>query len=62
MTLATAIMSSVALVAALLGLFLLSRQGGSEAAVVARRIAGTMALALGIFLAIFAFGLKGVRT
>lgn len=62
MTLATAIMSSVALVAALLGLFLLSRQGGSEAAVAARRIAGTMALALGIFLAIFAFGLKGVRT
>ena len=61
MSLATAIMSGVALVAALLGLFLLSGQGGSEPAVVARRIAGTMALALGIFLAIFAFGLKGVR-
>ncbi len=61
MTLATAIMSSIALVAALFGLFLLSRQGGSEASVVARRIAGTMALALGIFLAVFAFGLRGVR-
>lgn len=61
MTLATAIMSGVALIAFFLGLFLVGRRGGSEAAVVARRIAGVMALALGIFLAIFAVGLRGVR-
>ncbi|MEO7503699.1 MAG: hypothetical protein ABIT69_00765 [Sphingomicrobium sp.] len=59
MTPANLLMLGVALVAFAIGAVLLTRRGGSEAAVVARRIAGMMALALGIFLAIFAIGLSG---
>ena len=55
-------MLGLGLLAFAIGVALLSRRGGSEAAVTARRIAGTMALALGIFLSIFAFGLRGVRS
>lgn len=59
MTQANLLMLGVALVAFAIGVALLTRRGGSEAAVVARRIAGMMALALGLFLAIFAIGLSG---
>ena len=45
-----------------IGIALLVRRGGSEPAIHARRLAGTMALALGIFLSISAFGLRGVRS
>ena len=61
MTTANLIMLSLGLLAFAIGIALLVRRGGSEAAIHARRIAGTMALALGIFLSIFAFGLRGVR-
>ena len=50
MTQANLLMLGVALVAFAVGVALLTRRGGSEAAVVARRIAGMMALALGLFL------------
>ncbi|MEO6435148.1 MAG: hypothetical protein ABIP55_05245 [Tepidisphaeraceae bacterium] len=58
MTPANLLMLGVALLAFAIGTILIARRGGSEAAVVARRIAGMMALALGIFLAIFAIGLS----
>ena len=48
------------IVAFVLGAVLLLKRSGSEPAVVARRIAGTMALALGLALIIFAIGLSGV--
>ena len=48
------------IVAFVLGAVLLLKRSGSERAVVARRIAGTMALALGLALIIFAIGLSGV--
>ena len=59
---ANLIMLGLGLIAFALGVALLARRGGSEAAMTARRLAGTMALALGIFLSIFAFGLRGVRS
>ena len=62
MTTANLIMLGIGLIAFAIGVALLARRGGSEAAMTARRIAGTMALALGIFLSIFAFGLRGVRS
>lgn len=62
MTFANLIMLGLGLAAFAIGVALLARRGGSEPAVQARRIAGTMALALGIFLSIFAFGLRGVRS
>ena len=61
MTTANLIMLTLGLLAFAIGVALLARRGGSEAAIHARRLAGTMALALGIFLSIFAFGLRGVR-
>ena len=60
MTSANLLMLGLGLVAFLVGAVLLVRRGGSEPAVVARRIAGTMALALGLALIIFAIGLTGV--
>ena len=62
MSLANLIMLGLGLLAFAIGVALLARRGGSEPAIHARRIAGTMALALGIVLAIFAFGLRGVRS
>ena len=59
---ANLIMLGLGLIAFALGVALLARRGGSEPALHARRLAGTMALALGIFLSIFAFGLRGVRS
>ena len=60
MTPANLLMLGLGVIAFLVGAFLLTRRGGSEPARVARRIAGTMALALGIILALFAFGLSGM--
>ena len=60
MTLANLIMLGLGLIAFIVGAALLLRRGGSEPAVVARRIAGTMAIALGLALVIFAIGLSGV--
>ena len=62
MSLANLIMLGLGLLAFAIGVALLARRGGSEPAIHARRIAGTMALTLGIVLAIFAFGLRGVRS
>ena len=62
MTPANLIMLTLGLIAFAIGAALLARRGGSEGAVTARRLVGTMALALGIFLSIFAFGLRGVRS
>lgn len=62
MTLANFIMLGLGLLAFAIGVALLARRGGSAQAVTARRIAGTMALSLGIILSIFAFGLRGVRS
>ena len=59
---ANLVMLGFGLIAFAVGIALLARRGGSEPAIHARRIAGTMALALGIFLSIFAFGLRGVRS
>ena len=56
---ANLVMLGLGLVAFVVGAALLTRRGGSEPARVARRIAGTMALALGIILALFAIGLSG---
>ena len=61
MTTANLVMLALGLTAFAIGVALLARRGGSEPAIHARRLAGTMALALGIFLSIFAFGLKDVR-
>lgn len=61
MTTTNLIMLGLGLTAFAIGVALLARRGGSEPAIHARRIAGTMALALGIVLSIFAFGLRGVR-
>ena len=61
MTPANLIMLGLGLLAFAIGTALLARRGGSEQSLTARRLAGTMALALGIFLSIFAFGLRGVR-
>jgi hypothetical protein len=60
MTSANFLMLGLGILAFLAGAALLLRRGGSEPAVVARRIAGTMALALGLALIIFAIGLAGV--
>ena len=54
------LMLGLGIVAAVIGAVLRLKRGGSEPAVVARRIAGTMAIALGIALIIFAIGLAGV--
>ena len=56
---ANLVMLGLGVVAFVVGVALLTRRGGSEPARVARRIAGTMALALGIILALFAIGLSG---
>ena len=56
---ANLIMLGLGVVAFVVGAALLTRRGGSEPARVARRIAGTMALALGVILALFAIGLSG---
>ena len=61
MTTANLTMLGCGLLAFAIGVALLARRGGSEPAIHARRLAGIMALALGIFLSIFAFGLRGVR-
>ena len=60
MTPANLLMLGLGLIAFIVGAALLLRRDGSEPAVVARRIAGTMALALGLALVIFAIGLAGV--
>ena len=60
MTLANLLMLGLGLIAFIVGAALLLRRGGGEPAVVARRIAGTMAVALGLALIIFAIGLSGV--
>ena len=62
MTFANLIMLGLGLTAFAVGIALLVRRGGSEPARQARLIAGTMALALGIILSIFAFGLREVRS
>ena len=62
MTTANLDMLALGLIAFAVGVALLTRRGGSEPAIQARRLAGTMALALGVFLLIFAFGLRGVRS
>jgi hypothetical protein len=62
MSLANLIMLGLGLLAFAIGVALLARRGGSEPAIHARRIAGTMALALGIILSLFAFGLRDVRS
>lgn len=58
MTTANLIMFGIGLLALAIGAALLLRRGGSEAAVYARRISGTMLGALGVVLMIFAFGLS----
>ncbi len=62
MTPANLIMLGIGLLALAIGVALLSRRGGSDAAIQIRRLAGTMALALGLVLSISAFALKGVRS
>lgn len=62
MTTASLIMLGFGVIAFAVGVALLVRRGGSEPARQARLIAGTMALALGIFLSIFAFGLREVKS
>ena len=59
MTHANLIMLGLGIIAFAIGLTLLVRRGGSEASIYARRIAGVMLAALGVFLTIFAFGLSG---
>jgi len=53
---ANLVMLGFGLLAFAVGLALLLRRGGSEASIYARRIAGMMLAALGLFLTIFAFG------
>ena len=62
MTQANLLMLGLGIVAFAIGLVLLLRRGGSEASIYARRIAGMMLAALGMFLTIFAFGLSGATT
>lgn len=62
MTTASLIMLGFGVIAFAVGVALLVRRGGSEPARQARLTAGTMALALGIFLSIFAFGLREVKS
>jgi hypothetical protein len=62
MTSANLIMLGLGLFSFAVGLTLLLRRGGSEPSIYARRIAGMMLAALGMFLTIFAFGLSGVRS
>ena len=62
MTPANIIMLGLGLFALAIGGALLLRRGGSEGAATARRLAGVMAIALGLFLAIFAIGLSGLRS
>jgi len=62
MTQANLIMLGIGLASFAAGLVLLVRRGGSDASIYARRIAGMMLAALGMFLTIFAFGLSGVRS
>jgi hypothetical protein len=58
MTVANLVMLALGIAAFAIGLTLLLRRGGSEASVYARRIAGMMIAALGLFLTIFALGLS----
>lgn len=55
---ANLVMLGLGIAAFAIGLILLVRRGGSEASIYARRIAGMMIAALGIFLTIFAVGLS----
>jgi len=55
-------MACVAACAALGGIFILTRPTRSEQAVYARRIAGTMAVSLGLILALFAWGLQRIMS
>jgi len=59
MTLADLLMLALGLIAIIGGAFAMKRRGGAEEIVYARRIAGMMAVALGLFLTIFAIGLAG---
>ena len=59
MTPANLLMLGFGIAALLIGATILTQRGGSEQAKVARRIAGTMAVALGVVLALFAIGLSG---
>jgi hypothetical protein len=61
-TLANFIMLGIGLSALAMGAALLAWRGGSQSAVQVRRLAGTMAMALGMVLSISAFALKGVRS
>jgi len=54
-----ALMLGSGVVSAIIGGAVLAKRGGGEQARVARRIAGTMALALGLALIVFAVGLSG---
>ncbi len=56
---ANLIMLGIGVVALIGGMIVLLRRGGSEASIYARRIAGTMAAALGLTLILFAIGLAG---
>lgn len=60
MTVAQIIMLSIGAVALAGGLLLIGRSGrGTDRQRTARRMVGTMAAALGVFLALFALGLAG---
>ena len=59
MTTANLIMLGIGIVALAIGVAILLRRGGSDQAIVARRLVGTMIAALGLILTIFALGLSG---